>query len=87
MGKKKVKFSFIAPENAKDVRLAADFTNWENKAIHMKGSKSGEYTAMVTVEEGEHQYKFWADGNWYTDPKADRQMYNGLGSENSVKNI
>jgi len=87
MAKKKVRFSFTAPGNAQDVRLAGDFTNWENKAIHMRGSKSGEWSAMVSVDEGEHQYKFWVDGNWYTDPKADRQVYNSYGTENSVKNI
>jgi 1,4-alpha-glucan branching enzyme len=87
MAKKKVRFSFMAPSNAREVRLCGDFTDWDAHAIHMRGGKSGEWTAIASVEPGEHQYKFWADGTWYTDPRADGQIHNNFGTENSVRYI
>jgi hypothetical protein len=85
--KKRVKFSFLAPQGTRDVKLCGDFTSWEQGAIVMKSAKSGEWTAMVSVEPGEHQYKFLADGNWYADPKAGKWVNNEFGSQNSVRLI
>jgi hypothetical protein len=87
VAKKRIKFSFVPPQGVKEVRLCGDFTSWEQGAIRMRGTKSGEWSTSVSVEEGEHQYKFWADGNWYTDPSAESQYYNNFGTQNSVRRI
>jgi 1,4-alpha-glucan branching enzyme len=85
MAKKKVTFSFKAPQNVHDVKLAGNFTNWERGAIMMTKGKFGEWKAQTELEPGEYEYKFLADGNWLSDPKADKRKFNDLGSENSVK--
>ena len=87
MAKKKVKFSFKAPAGAREVKLCGDFTGWEQGAIIMKSAKSGEWTATVAVDAGEHQYKFMADGSWFVDPKAEKRIVNESGTENSVRVI
>lgn len=83
--KKKVTFKFKAPDNIHEVKLAGDFTGWEQGAIFMTKGRGGEWKAQVALEPGEHQYKFVADGNWLTDPAADRQSSNDQGIENSVR--
>lgn len=83
--KKKVTFKFQSPSNAREVKLAGSFTNWQQGAIVMTHAKSGEWQAQVNLEPGEYQYKFWADGAWFNDPAADRQVNNDLGSDNSLR--
>jgi hypothetical protein len=53
----------------------------------MNRAKSGEWQAQVSLEPGEYEYKFWADGVWYNDPAADKQAPNAWGSENSVRAV
>ncbi len=81
---KLVRFNFKLP-GARRVYLAGDFTNWEKGAIMMTGGgRVGEWVCETEITPGEHQYKFIADGNWYTDPNAAYQTWNNLGSQNSV---
>ena len=82
---KKVDFKFGAPRTAHDVKLCGNFTNWEQGAIVMDRGRAGEWKTMVNLEPGEYEYKFWADGVWYNDPSADKQVSNDWGSENSVR--
>ena len=84
MAKKKVSFNFRDP-GAHEVKLAGNFTNWENGAIYMTEGKSGEWKAQLSLEPGEYEYRYVASGHWYNDPAADRQQHNNLGSENSVR--
>ena len=85
MATKKVTFSFKPAQELHEVKLAGNFTNWEQGAIVMTKGRFGEWKAQTTLEPGEYEYKFMADGNWLNDPKADKQKFNDLGSENSVK--
>jgi hypothetical protein len=84
-GKKKVSFMFKAPGSAHDVKLCGNFTNWEQGAIVMKHARGGEWKTQINLEQGEYEYKYWADGVWYNDPSADKQVSNDWGSENSVR--
>jgi hypothetical protein len=83
--KKSVTFKFRAPETAHDVKLCGNFTNWELGAIVMSHAKSGEWQAKVSLEPGEYEYKFVANGVWMNDPAADRQKTNEQGITNSVR--
>lgn len=84
--KKKVAFNFSAQQSAHNVKLCGSFTNWEEGAIIMnQDSKSGRWKTQVSLEPGEYEYKFWADGVWYNDPRADKLSANVWGSENSVR--
>jgi 1,4-alpha-glucan branching enzyme len=85
--KKRVVFVFRAPESAHEVKVCGSFSNWEQGAMIMDKGRGGEWKAQVSLEPGEYEYKFWADGVWYNDPKADRQTSNIWGSENSVKEV
>ncbi len=84
-GKKKVSFIFKAPGSAHDVKLCGNFTSWEQGAIVMKNARGGEWKTQIDLEPGEYEYKYWADGVWYNDPSADKQVSNDWGSENSVR--
>ena len=82
-----VKIQFNPPMDANDVKIAGDFTDWENSAIRMsKSGKSAQWTASVRLSAGEHQYRFIVDGNWYTDPSTEHSM-NSFGSENSILRV
>jgi 1,4-alpha-glucan branching enzyme len=84
---KKVRFSLSAP-GAKQVLLAADFTDWEAHARRMKRTKprSRTFAATVTLARGTYEYKFIVDGEWVEDPKAESVM-NRLGSRNSLATV
>lgn len=85
--KRLVKIKFKAPKDCREVRIAGDFTDWDKGAIMMtKSGKTGEWMASVRVMQGEHQYRFLLDGNWYTDPSTEHAM-TPFGSENSVLRI
>ena len=84
-GKKKVTFEFVPPQSARDVKLCGSFTDWEKGAIVMSRGRSGEWKTQVNLEQGEYEYKFFADGVWFNDPAADRQIPNVWGNENSLR--
>jgi 1,4-alpha-glucan branching enzyme len=82
-----VKIKFKPTMDCRDVKIAGDFTEWQNGAIVMsKSSRSGEWTASVRVAPGEYQYRFMIDGNWYTDPSTERST-NPFGSDNSILRV
>ncbi len=85
LGKKRVTFKFSAPSSIHEVKLAGSFSNWEKGAIMMSKGKNAEWKAQLSLAPGEYEYKFLADGNWYNDPQADRQVQNIWGSENSLR--
>ncbi|XP_010874629.2 5'-AMP-activated protein kinase subunit beta-1b [Esox lucius] len=50
----------------KDVFVSGSFNNWATK-IPLNKSQNN-FTAIVDLPEGEHQYKFCVDGHWTLDP-------------------
>ena len=42
-----------------------------------------DFVAIVDLQEGEHEYKFFADGEWVTD-KAVETIENPEGTKNNV---
>lgn len=84
---KRVRFTIKAPK-AKQVLLAADFTDWEANARRMRPSRTerGAFTAIVPLEPGTYQYKFLVDGEWREDPSA-ATIPNSFGTLNSVVRV
>jgi 1,4-alpha-glucan branching enzyme len=84
---KRCLFSLLAPR-AKDVRLAADFTNWEKKPLVMDRMKprSRTFAVVIDLPPGRYEYKFLVDGEWRTDPLAE-SVPNAFGSGNSVVTV
>jgi len=82
---KRVTFKFSAAQPFNQVKLAGNFSDWEQGAIVMTKNKSGEWRAQLSLPAGEYEYKFLADGVWFNDPGADKQVPNIWGNENSLR--
>ncbi|KAL6468180.1 hypothetical protein MHYP_G00238570 [Metynnis hypsauchen] len=50
----------------KEVYIAGSFNNWSTK-IPLNKSHN-DFVAILDLPEGEHQYKFFVDGQWVHDP-------------------
>jgi 1,4-alpha-glucan branching enzyme len=81
---KSVRFDLFAPE-AQAVSLAGDFNAWDASRLPMKKDKHGTWKAIVSLEPGRYEYRFWVDGAWCDDPLAQERVSNPFGSNNSIK--
>ncbi len=80
---RRVKFSIPAASGL-PVFVAGSFNDWDPEGVPMK-EKDGVYTATVSLEPGEYEYKFIVNGFWTMDPDPSREWVpNGLGTLNSV---
>ena len=71
-------------QQAKKVRLAGNFTNWQHGAFPMERSGGG-WTVPVNLPPGQYFYKFIVnDDDWMTDPANELSENDGKGNENSV---
>ena len=80
---RKVQFVLEAPD-AKSVKLAADFTDWEKCPLDMIPSRTGVWSAVVPLEPGEYPYRFIVDGQWWDDPRSSRRVGNPYGTRNAL---
>ena len=63
--------------------LTGTFNGWQK----MKMSRSQkDFVAMVDLGEGDHEYKFFVDGQWQTDPNAPI-IENSSGFKNNVLHV
>ncbi|MEO6499219.1 MAG: hypothetical protein ABIN95_09410, partial [Mucilaginibacter sp.] len=53
--------------NARTVRVAGSFNNWNEEQFTM-GRKGDEWVMSMKLPEGKNRYKFLVDGNWILDP-------------------
>jgi hypothetical protein len=76
-----VQFRISVPD-ARSVALAGSFTGWK-PAVALRRSADGEWTALVPLRPGVHDYAFVVDGErWVTDPNAP-QVDDSFGGTNS----
>jgi hypothetical protein len=79
-----VRFELIAPE-AHQVTLAGSFNGWRTEGAPLTREDGGIWTVTLPLSVGEHRYQFVVDGDrWMPDPKADAQVEDGFGGQNSV---
>lgn len=78
-----VAFSLEAP-GAASVAVAGDFSQWEAAHPLEDADGDGIWTGRVPVRPGVHQYMFVVDGDWVTDPEAQRYVDDGFGNRNAV---
>ncbi|MBQ8279082.1 MAG: type I pullulanase [Roseburia sp.] len=62
-----VTFRYYAP-SASAVYLAGSMNGWSTTATPMTKGSNGVFEVTLTLEAGSYEYKFVADGGWYTDP-------------------
>ena len=82
--RKKVEFKLFAPE-AEDVKLVADFTDWEKSPHCMEKQPSGAWKKTVCLPEGAYHYRFIVDGEWQNDPEALASEPNPFGTRDNVR--
>lgn len=76
-----VRFELDA-QGASSVRLAGNFTGWEPR-YELAETRPGEWSALVPLEPGVHDYAFVVDGErWMADPDA-IHVDDGFGGVNS----
>ncbi|HBR28670.1 MAG TPA: hypothetical protein DD734_05000 [Firmicutes bacterium] len=63
--------SFTYPSAASEVYLVGDFNNWENSNPDhlMEKNTEGVYEKTIELAKGTYEYKFFADGEWKSDPE------------------
>jgi len=70
---------------AKDVYVAGDFTDWEQRPLRMRRRQAGQdvFFRVLDLPAGTYEYKLIVDGEWHPDPNA-QQVPNDRGSTNSL---
>lgn len=83
-----VQFVFAAAEGSQSVAIAGDFNGWQPDAMEMRDPDGdGVWTALVGLKPGVHKYMFVVDGQWVTDPNAERHVDDGFGMRNAVLSV
>ena len=82
---RKVNFLLNSPA-ANSVKLAGDFTGWQDHPVEMMHSPEGMWFTVVPLAPGSYTYRFIVDGQWCDDPNAER-VANPFGSENAIIHV
>ncbi len=65
-----VQFELFMPD-ADKVSLAASFTDWQERAIAMRGPEDGWWTLRLHLPPGEHEFQYLVDDEiWLADYAA-----------------
>ncbi len=90
---KPVEFSCRAP-NANVVFLAGGFNGWNADTPPLARQEDGNWSAVVPLPNGHHEYKFVVDGQWCCEPGCERQYPgcpkcapNGFGTVNRIVQV
>lgn len=79
-----VQFLYVAPE-AEEVAVAGDFNDWSADGFELEDPDGdGIWTGEAPLSPGLHKYMFVVDGEWMTDPQADRYVDDGFGNRNAL---
>jgi hypothetical protein len=79
-----VQFLYVAPE-AEAVAVAGDFNDWSPDGFALRDPDGdGIWTGEAPLSPGLHKYMFVVDGEWVTDPQADRYVDDGFGNRNAL---
>jgi 5'-AMP-activated protein kinase regulatory beta subunit len=83
--KDKIPFVFRWEYGGSDVQVCGSFTNWKTK-IPLNRSFHGDFSTIIDLPRGVHEYKFFVDGKWIHDPNADATE-NGMGTHNNIVRV
>lgn len=71
-------------EGGKEVFISGSFNNWSAKIPLIKSHN--DFVAILDLPEGEHQYKFFVDGQWVHDP-SEPVVTSQLGTINNLIHV
>jgi chromosome partitioning protein len=77
----------VRADNARNVRLAGDFNNWNPDRTPLRMIRKSTYQVQVPLAPGRYQYRYVVDGRWITDPANDAKAPNPFGEMNSVVEV
>lgn len=79
-------FELTLSRAVKSVGVAGTFNGWNNRSMLMKSDDAGTTWKLTTeIPVGRHLYKFVVNESlWILDPKATKQVDDGLGNTNSL---
>ncbi|KAK2502959.1 hypothetical protein MC885_010423 [Smutsia gigantea] len=72
------------PSGGKEVFISGSFNNWSTKIPLIKSHN--DFVAILDLPEGEHQYKFFVDGQWVHDP-SEPVVTSQLGTINNLIHV
>ena len=79
-----VQFVYVAPD-AGSVTMAGDFNGWSEDGFELRDPDGdGVWTGHLPLMPGLHKYMFVVDGEWVTDPLAERHVDDGFGNRNAL---
>ncbi len=64
-----VEFRFFRP-HAEGAYLAGDFNGWRREELRMSADADGYWTAKLRLQAGEYKFRYYCDGQWFTDYAA-----------------
>lgn len=86
-GRIPVQFVYVAPD-AGSVTVAGDFNDWDGEDFGLTDPDGdGVWTGQMRLAPGLHKYMFVVDGQWVSDPLADRYVDDGFGNRNALINV
>jgi 1,4-alpha-glucan branching enzyme len=62
-------FRFYRPDAA-TVYLVGDFNDWQEGQLAMVRRSDGDWVAKIRLPAGEFRFRYYADGQWFTDYAA-----------------
>ncbi len=81
-----VEFQLSAPQ-AKSVNVCGTFNEWSTNAGRMTKDSRGIWRGSVQLKLGRYEYRFFVDGRWIDDPRAEKTVANQFGSINAILGV
>ena len=76
-------FRFFRP-GAKRVYVVGDFNHWQAGRLPMDPTGGGYWTARIRLPAGTFKFRYWADGDWFTDYASFGIEYGPFGPDSIV---
>ncbi len=74
-------------DTAGPVYVAGDFCHWQRDHLPMRQVSRHEWVLMLRLPPGTYQFRYLADGTWFTDYAAFGVCANRFGEFNSVLRV
>jgi len=82
----KATFRFLHGAGA-PVFLVGDFCHWKLDHLPMRQAGPNEWVLMLRLPPGTYEFRYYSEGQWFTDYAAFGATHNAFGEMNSVLRI